>query len=117
MARLYADENFALPVVEQLRLFGHDVLTAFVAGQANKKIPDVAVLRFATTEGRALLSFNRLHFVRLHHARIEHSGIVVCTFDLEFVALAGRVHEAISACGELSGRLLRVTKPHPQVSL
>ena len=114
MARLYDDENFALPVVEQLRLLGHDVLTASMAGQANKRVPDLAVLRFAATEGRALLSFNRFHFVRLHKAGTEHQGIVVCTFDLEFVALAGRIHEAISDCGELSGKLLRVTKPHPQ---
>jgi len=27
MARLYADENFPLPVVEELRQLGHDVLT------------------------------------------------------------------------------------------
>ena len=27
MARLYADENFPLPIVELLRIFGHDVLT------------------------------------------------------------------------------------------
>ena len=114
MARLYADGNFAIPVVEQLQRLGHDVLTAFVAGQANRSVADQAVLRFAATERRALLSFNRLHFVRLHKAGTEHSGIIVCTFDIEFVALAGRIHEAISACGELSGKLRRVSKPHPQ---
>lgn len=29
MARLYADENFPLPVVEELRRLGHDVLLPF----------------------------------------------------------------------------------------
>lgn len=32
MARLYANENFPLPVVEVLRRLGHDVLTAGEAG-------------------------------------------------------------------------------------
>jgi uncharacterized protein DUF5615 len=34
MARLYADENFPLPVVEELRRLGHDVLTIYETGQA-----------------------------------------------------------------------------------
>ncbi len=33
--RFYADENFPLPVVAELRRFGHDVLTAFEDGRAN----------------------------------------------------------------------------------
>jgi predicted nuclease of predicted toxin-antitoxin system len=56
VARLYADENFPLPVVEFLRASGHDVLTAREAGQANLKIPDQTVLSFATGEGRAVLT-------------------------------------------------------------
>jgi hypothetical protein len=35
MARFYSDENFPLPVVEELRKLGHDVLTIHEAGQAN----------------------------------------------------------------------------------
>jgi len=46
MARLYADENFPLPVVEALRLRGHDVLTAFEAGKPGR-CPDPLVLAFA----------------------------------------------------------------------
>ena len=34
MARLYADENFALPVVLALRRLGHDVLTTHDAGKS-----------------------------------------------------------------------------------
>jgi len=29
MARLYADENFPFPAVEELRRLGHDVLTSY----------------------------------------------------------------------------------------
>lgn len=47
IARLYADENFDEPVVEELRRLGYDVLTAQEAGQ--RKQPDPAVLAFATT--------------------------------------------------------------------
>ncbi len=50
--RLYADENFPLPVVAELRRLGHDVLTAFEDGRANKGIADEAVL--ARAAGPAL---------------------------------------------------------------
>ena len=36
MARLYADENFPLPVVEELHAFGHDVLTIHETGKSGK---------------------------------------------------------------------------------
>ena len=54
MARLYADENFRRSVVDLLRAMGHDVLTAFEAGQANQKISDEEVLQFAHANLRAL---------------------------------------------------------------
>jgi Domain of unknown function (DUF5615) len=44
MARLYADEQYPYPVVEYLRILGHDVLTVQEAGQANQKISDPDVL-------------------------------------------------------------------------
>jgi hypothetical protein len=49
MARLYGDEDFSLPVVEELRRLGHDVLTAQEAGQANLGVTDSAVLALAIT--------------------------------------------------------------------
>jgi hypothetical protein len=36
VARLFADENFPLPVVEALRRLGHDVVTMADAGKAGK---------------------------------------------------------------------------------
>ncbi|MCH8963229.1 MAG: DUF5615 family PIN-like protein, partial [Bacteroidetes bacterium] len=43
MARLYANENFPLPVVEELRRLGHHVLTIQETGKAEQAIPDEAV--------------------------------------------------------------------------
>ena len=40
MARLYADENVPLPVIEELRRLGHDVLTIFEDGKANQRYPE-----------------------------------------------------------------------------
>jgi len=37
MARLYANENFPLQVVEELRRAGHDVLTTREAGKAGNE--------------------------------------------------------------------------------
>lgn len=48
MAQLYSNENFPLPVVEELRRLGHDVLTTHEAGEAGKSVPDEQVLAFAT---------------------------------------------------------------------
>lgn len=47
MARLYADEDFSYPVVQQPRQLGHDILTAHEAGQAGQGIADTAVLASA----------------------------------------------------------------------
>ena len=68
MAKLYTDEDFDYPVVTQLRLLSHDVLTAQQAGQAQQRVPDPAALAFAVAQGRALLTYNRRHFIRLSPA-------------------------------------------------
>ena len=51
MARLYANENFPLPVVEALRQRGHDVLTIQETGGAGQAMADEAVLAFARDQG------------------------------------------------------------------
>lgn len=113
MTRLYANENFPLPVVEELRRLGHDVLTIQETGQANRSTPDEEVLAFSKAEGRVLLTLNRKHFIRLHRERPSHAGIIVCSFDPDFVALAQRVDSAIEAQTDLSDQLVRVDRPHP----
>jgi hypothetical protein len=111
MSLLYADENFPWGAIVQLRALGHDVLTAFEAGQANQKIPDSAVLAFAVSLGRAVLTNNRRHFIKLHKTTATHAGIVVCTNDKDVAALAQWIHQAVTAAGALDNMLIRIRKP------
>lgn len=111
MARLYTDENFPAPAVEFLRESGHDVLAMVETEQAGLAIPDEQVLAFASQAERILLTLNRKHFIRLHNEDDEHGGIVVCTFDADFVALAERIHEVLEAHPDMTGRLVRVNRP------
>ncbi len=110
MSRLYANENLPRPVVLKLRRLGHDVLTVQETGKADQSLPDEAVLKSATNDGRAVLTINRLHFLRLHEREPNHAGIIVCTFDPDFAGQAARIHAAISAQGILHGCLLRVNR-------
>lgn len=111
MARLYANENFPWPVVEALRDLGQDVLTIHDTGKGGQAVPDSEVLDFACADGRAVLTLNRKHFIRLHGERPDHSGIIVCTVDPDFEKQAHRIHEAIKAESELTGKLIRVNRP------
>ncbi len=111
MARLYANENFPLPAVEELRRLGHDVLTIHETGKAGQAMSDEAVLAFARGDGRALVTLNRKHFIRLHRIQPAHQGIVACTFDPDFAALAQRIHASLVAQPELAGQLIRVNRP------
>ncbi len=108
---LYADENFPLRTVEELRRLGHDVLTALEDGKANQSIPDEDLLARATEIGRTLLTINRLDFKRLHRQMPDHAGIIICTEDPDRVGQAQRVSASIAEAGELRGQLLRVYRP------
>jgi len=112
MARFYSNENFPLPVVEELRKLGHDVLTTEDAGKSDRAIPDEAILSFSTSENRTVLTFNRKHFIRLHKTGIEHAGIIVCTFDIDFKGLALRIDDAVKTEENLCGQLFRINRPH-----
>lgn len=111
MTPLYSNENFPLPVVEELRRLGHDVLTIYETGKAGQSVSDDAVLAFACAEGRALLTLNRKHFIRLHRQKPDHPGIVVCTVDPDFAGLARRIHGAIESPGQLARQLIRINRP------
>ncbi|MBE7549649.1 MAG: DUF5615 family PIN-like protein [Anaerolineales bacterium] len=111
MAQLYGNENFPLPVVEELRRLGHDVLTIQETGKAGQSVSDEAVLNFAAERGRAVLTINRKHFIRLHHAQLHHAGIIVCTFDPDFAGQARRIHAALEMQSQLSGQLIRINRP------
>ncbi len=107
MARFYSDESFPFPVVVELRRLGHDVLSALKAGQADAGVPDDEVLAFATADGRAVLTLNRDDFKRLDRASAAHAGIVVCTFDRDYIGPACRISVGLPS---LAGRLARVNR-------
>jgi hypothetical protein len=111
VAKLYSNENFPLPVVEELRRLGHHVLTIQETGKAGQAVSDEMVLEYAVADGRALLTLNRKHFLRLHRARPRHDGIIVCTVAADFPGQAARIHAAVEAAGDLRGLLIRVDRP------
>ena len=111
MAAFYSNENFPLPAVEALRRLGHDVLTIQETGRADRATPDEEVLAFAAEQERILLTLNRRHFIRLHNTGRPHMGLIVCTFDPDFEALARRIHEDLLSEPEMAGRLIRVNRP------
>jgi predicted nuclease of predicted toxin-antitoxin system len=113
MARLYANENFPVEVVEGLRSLGHDVLTTHEAGRSNLGIEDDAVLRFAIETGRCVVTVNRKDFKRLHRAVPTHPGIIVCTENRDYAAFAVKIDEAIRAAGPLADQLIRVVRGNP----
>ncbi len=110
VARLFADENFPLPVAEELRRLGHDVVTIQESGRAGVGTSDEDVLNIATAAQRAVLTYNRKHFVKLHQNAPAHAGIVVCTVDVDFVGQADRIHSEIQSFADLKGRLVRVNR-------
>ena len=112
MEKLYADEDFPKPTVLFLREIGYDVLTTVDAGQANQGIQDPNVLAFAVSQERVLLTQNRFDFIRIHSANSQHYGIIVCTYDRNFEALAQRIDKILTENqGDCAGKLLRVYKP------
>jgi hypothetical protein len=82
---LYADENYPLRVIEELRRLGHDVVTA--------------------------LTLNLLDFKRLHREVPDHAGIIICTEDPDRLGQAQRIVESIDKEGYLRGQLIRVYRP------
>ncbi|MBX3065860.1 MAG: DUF5615 family PIN-like protein [Anaerolineae bacterium] len=111
MARLYSNENFALPVVVELRKFGHDIVTSLDSGRANLSIPDADVLAYATEQQRAVLTFDRYDFKKLHILNSNHAGIIACTDDTNTSALAERIHRLLESTQDLSQQFLNVYKP------
>ncbi|MBD2725095.1 DUF5615 family PIN-like protein [Nostoc sp. FACHB-892] len=110
MARFYADEQFPFPVVQLLRVLGHDVLTVQEAENADQGIPDEEVLAFAISQERSILTINRVDFIRLHRRDSNHFGIIVCTNNRNWEQFAARIDEAVTAEEPLQGKLIRVVR-------
>ena len=111
MVRLYSNENFPIPVVNELRNLGYDVLTIQETGKEQQSFPDEEILKFASKENRAVITFNRKHFVALHNISSDHMGIIACTFDIDFRALDKRIHNRILKEPDLTGKLIRINRP------
>jgi uncharacterized protein (DUF433 family) len=52
---------------------------------------------------------NAWAYARAHREEIEQQ--IACNFDLDYAALAQRIHDTIAAEPEVSGRLVRVNRP------
>ncbi len=109
--RLYSNENFPLPAVEELRKLGYDVLTIQETGKAGEALSDESVLAFSIKKKRAILTINRKHFIQLHNANPYHFGIIVCTFDPDFIRQAHRIDAAIKHNKNISEQLIRINRP------
>lgn len=112
MAKLYTNENVPLPVAEELRRLGHDVMTVQESGLGGQSVPDHAVLKFAIDQDRCLITLNRRHFVKLHVETPVHPGLIVCTTDGDFMALAARIDAVVHGTPSLAGKLMRVNRQH-----
>ena len=44
-----------------------------------------------------MLTLNRRDFIRLHEQHPRHAGIIACTFNMDFIRQANRIHTAIVA--------------------
>ena len=111
MARFYADEDFDLRAVNELRQIGHDVLTVQEAGRGNRGVGDAEVLADAIDLNRCVLTFNRRDFIGLHQTGGRHRGIVVCTRDPDPAALASRIERVTLGITDLGDQLIRVNRP------
>jgi hypothetical protein len=107
---LYADEDFAYPVVEELRRKGIDVVTAQEDGKAGSADSDILTRAYALC--RSVLTYNRRHFERLHRQGLPHVGILSATHDDDFPALAARIEAVLRK--QSPGRwCVRVNRPPP----
>lgn len=111
MTKLYSNENFDLQVVGYLRELGFDVLTSNDAGNSNQRFPDDQVVVFAKEENRAILTFNRKDFFKLHKLMEDHAGIIACTYDTDYEALAKRIALSVNENEPIKGKLIRIYRP------
>jgi len=81
--KLYLDEDVHTFIAHALRLRGWDVLTTQEAER--RGADDLDQVNFATSRGRAILSYNVRDFTRLHYELIgsgrTHAGILAATQD------------------------------------
>lgn len=110
MALLYTNENFPQPAVIELRRLGHDVTTTHEAGNSNASVSDLDVVRFAAGAGRVVVTLNRRDFIKIHSTGVRHAGIVVCTVDPDYLALAARIDQALATRATMTNEIVRIER-------
>ncbi len=109
--QFYSNENFPIVMVNLLRAEGHDVLTSYEAGQANQRIPDDQVLRYAAANNRILITENRQDFIDLHRNTTPHPGIIIFKSDRDYTGKIKAMTDFLAAQGQtLENRLIRIKK-------
>jgi predicted nuclease of predicted toxin-antitoxin system len=117
--RLLLDEDVSPRVAEGLRRRGIDAVSVYDVGRARQGIADVAQLAYATTEGRAIVTYNRGDFQRLdtrwRDQGREHAGIVWCPPQSIRQQAIGELVRALAAFAEgresMAGLCLPLPRP------
>lgn len=96
--KLYLDENLSPRIAEMLRARGLDATSVHEVG--NAQLDDGAQLRYASREGRAIVTGNVAHFVLLARDAVatntEHGGIILVPSSFrtdEFAAIADGIEQ------------------------
>ena len=110
MFRLYSNENFPQPVVNELRRLGCDVVTVLESGHAGQAWPDDEVLEYARGDNRILLTLNRRDFFALHKTKPDYAGIVACTVDADFTGQAARIFSVLCDNLDMAGVLICINR-------
>jgi uncharacterized protein with PIN domain len=114
---LYLDEDLSPRVAELLRQRGFDAVSAHEAGHAGDRDPEQ--LRFATREGRCLVTRNVADFVEivrdLVNRQESHAGIILVPASFrgdEFAALADAIAQQATASPHgLADQVLFLRRP------
>ena len=114
--RILADENVEAPVIRQLRVAGHDVLSV---SEALPSIIDEEVLAWAYHEKRLLLTIDKDFGDLVFRHRQPHAGVLLCRMaevpmtertELLLRILIQHGDELTGSFGVLTGRLFRLTQ-------
>jgi hypothetical protein len=100
MARLVARDDFPLPVIEELRLLGHDIVTVPAEGVSRDVSPGA--------KPRVWLTLDPDQSAGAHRAAPAHSGIVAVKPGKTYAGLAQRIHDALKAHARISRQLVVV---------
>jgi uncharacterized protein with PIN domain len=115
--KLYLDENLSPRIAELLRARGLDAVSAHEAGTT--QLADTAQLRYATGQGRAIITCDVADFVALAGAAIaanaNHAGIILVSSRFradDFARIATAIEQVAQRYpGGLPGSVLFLAHP------